>query len=225
MTLQEAITRINYALRGIDDDAPSEGSDEATYWTSVLNRKKDELFQDVTKLWQITYENRDLGTISADAIPEYTLDDDFLAPSNDPYIITLNGGRTDVPLVHPDEIDRKHHLNRAYLAGNPLTLFFANEITATDNIFGGTLYLPGYYLPDDVSSFNEDLVAPDPNWLVMSTAAEIAFNDIIYEDRSEGLNAKANNLYRLMVFKNRKGTYNNPRTIPWNVRPIRTPER
>jgi len=41
-----AISGINYALRGVDDEAPLDGTEEWDYWLSVLNRKKDELFRD-----------------------------------------------------------------------------------------------------------------------------------------------------------------------------------
>jgi len=55
MTLANFYTRVNYALRGNDDDAPAHGDEEAAYWLDTLNRKKDELYQDVTKNWRNTY--------------------------------------------------------------------------------------------------------------------------------------------------------------------------
>jgi hypothetical protein len=54
MTLSEAITRINYALRGTDDDPPTSG-DEFDYWVSLLNRKKDELYEDTSRQWSFIY--------------------------------------------------------------------------------------------------------------------------------------------------------------------------
>ena len=52
MTLTDAITRLNYILRGTDDDAPTSGTDEYTYWLDTLNRKKNELYNDTTNTWR-----------------------------------------------------------------------------------------------------------------------------------------------------------------------------
>lgn len=49
------LTRVNYALRGIDDDAPTFGSEEANYWIETLNTLKDNLYEDTTKLWRLTF--------------------------------------------------------------------------------------------------------------------------------------------------------------------------
>ncbi|MEY2666371.1 MAG: hypothetical protein RLZZ384_542, partial [Pseudomonadota bacterium] len=51
MNLNTFYTRTSYALRGIDEDPPTHGDEEAIYWLSLLNRKKDELYQDLTKNW------------------------------------------------------------------------------------------------------------------------------------------------------------------------------
>lgn len=51
MDVTTAISGISYALRGTDDDAPLVSSDEWVYWLSVLNRKKDEFYRDLTKQW------------------------------------------------------------------------------------------------------------------------------------------------------------------------------
>ena len=42
MLVSEAIVGINYALRGTEDDAPLEGTEEYTYWLHLLNKKKNE---------------------------------------------------------------------------------------------------------------------------------------------------------------------------------------
>ena len=220
MILSEAISKINYALRGIDDDAPVEGSDEYSYWVSVLNRKKDELYEDVTKRWSNVFEARSLGTISATDEPTFDLDDDFLAPSNRAYVLLSSGSRSYFPIVKPEEaVEVGRYF---YIAGqDPQTLYFSREILSDDQIVGGELFLPAYFMPDDFTNAGQTLLVPDANWLVMATAAEIAYNDIIYEDRAEGLNAKANNLYQQMIAKNRRGTWDNPRRTPTVVKRIR----
>lgn len=221
MILSEAIPLINYALRGIDDDAPVEGTDEYSYWVSTLNRKKNELYQDVTKRWAITYEKRSFGTIAASEDPSFDLDEDFLAPSNEVYVLK-DGSRTRFRLVKPEEVPE--NIRVAYIAGDdPQVLYISKEITSDESFVGGTLYVPGYYLPDDFTSPSDTLLVPDPYWLVMATAAEVAYNDIIYEDKAEGLNNKANNLYAMMVAKNRRGTFDNPRTVTTRLNRIRGP--
>lgn len=220
MTLAQAITRISYALRGLDDDAPVSGSDEYAYWLDTLNRKKDELYQDVTKRWSITYEVRSLGTITANAAPSFELDDDFLAASDSAYIITTDDQRVDVFFSKPEERDTR--IRQVFIAGgDPEVLYFTSPIVAGDSIIGGTLYLPAYWMPADLAAAGDTLPFPDPNWGVMATAAEIAFNDIIYEDKASDLNEKANALMRTMAQKNRRGTYGNSRITPTSVKRIR----
>ena len=95
-------------------------------------------------------------------------------------------------------------------------LYCTTEIKTGENIVGGTLYLPGYYLPDDLTTGADELLVPNPDWLVMATASEIAFNDIVYEDKSADINAKANALYQAMVANNRRAVFNQPITTTYN---------
>lgn len=212
--------KTSYALRGLDDDAPVSGSDEYNYWLDILNRKKDELYYDVTKNWSTSYDVRSLGFITVSSAPTYDVDDGFLAPSDTAYVIKTDGTRTDYEFIKPNE--RSTRVRSVFLANqNPVNLYFSNPIVTGEDIIGGTLYLPGYYLPADLTVDADELPFPDPNWAVAAVASEIAFADITYEDRAEALNAKANMLYSLMVKRNRRGTFKNPRTTPTVVRPIR----
>lgn len=222
MLVSEFVTAVNDALRGIDDDAPVTGSSEWNYWVRILNRKKNELYQDATKQWQETFvKDRSLGTISVSTTPSFELEEDFLAPSDYAYVVTTTGQVVEYPIVKAQE--RVRTCREVYLAGlDPLTLYFSNEIKTGESIVGGTLYMPGYYLPDDVSSANETLPFSDPYWAVLAVAAEVAGNDIVYEDKEANLTAKANNLYSLMAKKNRRGTYNNPRRSPYSTQRIRS---
>ena len=233
MNVTSFLTRTSYALRGTDEDVPTFGDDEAVYWLDLLNRKKDELYQNVTQNWRNTYEVRSIGTISASTAPAYNLPTDFLALSGDEnstdgagggvYIIKTDGNRVDVDVIRPEERDS---VNRAaYVAGSaPEKLYFTTAIVAGEDIIGGTLYAPGYYLPADLTLADDVLPFLDPNWACMAVAAEVAFNDITYEDKAADLNSKANSLFEQMVRKNRGNLHNAPRRVKWNVKRIRSPK-
>lgn len=219
MTLQNFITRVNYRLRGTDDDAPTAATDEYTYWVDTLNMKKDELYQDVAKQWSNTYQVLALGTIAASTEPTFDLDDTFLSAANKAYVIDTNNQRHPLDIIKAQE-DVDDSKQQVFVAGqDPQTLYFTKAIIAGDSLIGGTLYLPAYVMPDDVSATSATafIPIPDPNWAVLAVAAELAGNDLTYEDRAPDLNAKANNLYKLMTKKSSRGTYGNPRKTPYNM--------
>ena len=228
MLLSEALEKISYALRGLDDSAPSVGTEEGNYWVSLLNDKKNELYQDVKQNWSSIFGVESIGTISASSSLVFDLPDSFLGVAgtdfddvngSDAYIIMTDGTRRDVKIVKPSQ---RGHAQQLYISGmNPQTITFTKEILATDDIVGGELFLPAYYLPDDITLATDVLPVPNPNWLVQAVAADIAYSDIIYEDKAEGLNAKANNLYRMMTSNNRRGSNGAVRTMQYAVNRIR----
>lgn len=282
MNVNEFLAGVNYALRGTDDDAPTVGTEEATYWLSTYNRKKDELYHDPRlRLSTAFYETppnepgtvattgtttltgtdtyftdyqvgdkitvsgeteRTIATITSDTSltvtvafsntassktftrkaiiaasdQTYSVHRSFLYPSDQAYVVKTDGDRVYYDIIKPQERDRYNQ--QVYLSGqNPRLLTFTYSIASTDSIVGGTLYLPGFYLPADVSAATDLINVPDPEWGVMSTAAEVAFNDVVYEDKASDLNEKANALYRAMTGLDRAGTRKNSRNIPYNV--------
>lgn len=285
VTLLDAINRINYALRATDDDPPTFGDDEWNYWVDTLNRKKDELYEDLSKQWSDSYKpsspnepgvvstagtttltgngtyftdykagdeilvdgetSRIIDTITSDtsltvtvafsntasgknftrsiiidsSVEGYHVHRSLLSPSDKVYVQTPTE-KIYLSLIKPQEndyVNQSVHLS----GGNPQLLTFTQDILSDDQMVGGTLVIPGYYMPDDVSAQTDLIPAPDPNWLVLATAAEIAFTDIVYEDRAETLNSRANALWNQMVTKNQRGTYKNPRKVAYNNRRIR----
>lgn len=228
MLLSDALVKISYALRGLDDEAPTVGSEEANYWVSVLNTKKDELYKDTKQNWVSAYEVLNLGTITASAALSIDLPDNFTgiagddyddARGSDAYVVLTSGERTNLRAIKPSQRTSQQAF---YIAGvNPQTLNFTQEIAADDDMVGGTLYLPSYVTPDDVALANDELPVPDADWLVFATAAELAFSDLIYEDKAEALNAKANNLYRMMVANNRRQSSGSVRRMTYIVPKIR----
>lgn len=286
MNVTTALSKISYALRGTDDDAPTFGDDEAVYWLSVLNDKKDELFKDTKKKWttsfklvapnepgtvatvgttaltgtsthftdyrvgdKITVDGETVRTIAtipsdtsltvtvafsntdtsstfthtsiiATGVQEYSLHRSLILPSDQVLVTTTADSDRYYDFLHPQE--RNTTNQRVFIYDDlPKLLGFSAEITSTQDIVGGSLYVPGYYLPDDMTAATDILPFPDDKWGIMATAAEIAFNDIIYEDKADGINAKANALYAQMAQANRSGTWNNPRKVPTNVSRIR----
>lgn len=276
MDVTTAISGISYALRGTDDDAPLVGSDEWTYWLSVLNRKKDELYRDLTKQWpesflldtpvekgtvattgtttltgtgtkftdyragdKVTVDGetvRTIDTITSDTVlavtvaftntassktftretiiatgvESYSLNRSFIAPSDTVYVLDTAGKKHYFEFTKPQA--RTSLNTEVFISGvNPKVLNFS---TAPDAIVGGTLHIPGYYLPADLTAGTDLLPFSDPQWGVLAAAADIASRDITYEDRTEGLMAAANNLFDQMAIVARRATYGSPRRIP-----------
>lgn len=220
MTTTEFLQEVNDALRSIDDDAPTLGTDEANYWLRVANRLVRNLARDTTKQWNFTYNVAEIGTITVDATPTFGLGDgtgepledygQLLTPANNVYVIDTDDHRHDFDLIEPQE--KKDGRRQVYIAGKPQVLTFTEEIRTGEQIVGGTLYLPGYYLPATFGATgSSEVPVDDPDWLVLATASEIAFNDLTYEDKASDLNTKANALYSQMVKNNRRGSFGNPR--------------
>lgn len=213
MNTTQFLTEVNYSLRGTDDDAPELGTAESNYWISTANRVRRGLYKNAANLQlRSAYAVLNVGTVSANATPSFDLDDTYIGAASAPYVVDSEDRRHELSLIQPQEAEGQSMA--VYVAGiDPQVLYFANEITATENIVGGTLYLPAYSMPDDISttSATATIVVEDADWLVAATAAEIAFNDLTYEDKAEGLNAKANSLYQQMTRTNRRGVSGSPR--------------
>lgn len=276
MDVTTAISGISYALRGTDDDAPLVSSDEWTYWLSVLNRKKDELYRDLTKQWPesflldapiekgtvatagtttltgtgtrftdykagdtITVDGetaRTIDTITSDTVlsvtvaftntasaktftrqiivatgvTSYSLNRSFIAPSDDAYVL-VSGQKHYFSFTKAQA--RSPYTAEVFISGvNPKVLNFS---TAPDAIVGGTLHIPGYYLPADLTAATDLLPFSDPQWGVLAAAADIASRDITYEDRTDGLMAAANNLFEQMATAARRNTFSTPNRIPY----------
>lgn len=220
MNWDEFLAEVSYNLRGTDDDAPTVGTDDSAYWLNVFNRIKDELYSDSTKNWDSTWSTVSLGAVAASAAPTYALAATytietvdgwkFKRQSDHVYVIDTAGNKHTYKFIKPRERSLEQKVYMAGLKGK--TLYFANPILSTDTIVAGTLYLPGYFIPPDITDEEDSVVlVDDPHWAAMAVAAEVAFNDLTYEDKAPDLQAKANNLYKLMIVNNRSGTYDESR--------------
>ena len=161
------------------------------------------------------------ASVIASGIQSYSMHRTLLAPS-DYVLVSTTTQDLKYTLGKPQERDRFQ--DEVYLSGRlPQILTFYDDITSNLQIVGGTLKIPGYYVPEDLSANTDIVPVDDPFWLVYSVASELAFNDLTYEDKAPDLNAKANNLYAGMVEANRRGTNNYPRIARTNVNRITGP--
>lgn len=209
--------RVNFNLRGTDDDAPTQGGDDYPYWIDTYNRIKDEVYGNVTQRWTEGWQVLSLGTIIAATIPTFDIDPTYLGMSDVAYIIDPDGKYHEYDITDPQSRDPR--CRQVYIAGqNPKKLYFTNPIAANEVIIGGELFLPGYYLPADAVNDASVVLLPDSNWGAMKMAAELAFNDLTYEDKAPDLNAKAENMYRMMSNRNRMRGAKNPNRVKSRTR-------
>lgn len=217
MVLSELIVRINDAFRG-DETSPVAGTDEYAYWLRTANRKVSEWARDTKQNWRSNFDIVEAGTIAV-GTQAYDLDDTLLQPSD--YVIVTPTTGVDIRYTLASPQERERYTNSAYVSGrDPQILTFYDDILTGNQIVGGTLKVPGYYLPDTMAIASDVVPVDDPNWLVLATASELAFNDITYEDKYVDLNTKANALYAQMVSANRKGSSGYPRQARTAVRRI-----
>jgi len=219
MLVSSLVQEISYNLRGLDDAAPSEGSDEANYWLSLANQKKDDWAGDPNENWTSLFEERALVATIAAGDNTYNLDTDFIRLS-DSVFVTVGTNQSEFTTTEPE--NRAKNSTSVYTSGkNPKVLNFNGQISATSIYAGGTITVPGYYLPDDMTAFTDTVPVDDPHWLAMAVASEVAFNDTSYEDKAPDLLAKANELYTSMRANNRKGTSTTPKTVQTQLKKIR----
>lgn len=210
MQVSDLFTQVNSAYRGSDDDPPTSGVD-FTLWLATANRKQGEWCRDTKNNWASLWSVDTLSSSIADGTQSYDLDETLLIPS-DRVTVTVGTQLYYYTICKPEERDRFN--NAAYISGNdPKQLTFVDTIDSTSPILGGTITIGGYHVLEDLTSGGDTIFVDDPYWLVYATAAELAFNDLTYSDKSPDLNNKANALYDQMVANNRRGTSGNPRTL------------
>lgn len=220
MNVTTLFNQINAAYRGSDDNPPTTGID-FTLWLQTANRKTQEWAKDSNQTWASLFSLGTVATPIAAGTQTYALDDEAIVPS-DKVTVTVGINTYDYTVVKPQE--RNLSTKAVYLSGrHPQTLTFVDPIVAIDPIVGGTISFGAYIPPIDLVDGDSVVQVDDPYWLVYATAAELSFNDLTYSDKSSDLVTKANNLYSQMVAANRRGTADNPRTMPTRVKRILDP--
>lgn len=155
-------------------------------------------------------------SIIATAVQGYNLSRRFIFPSDEVIILATNSQEVDYTVVKPENRDTE--FRACYVAGKkPQILTFEDTITSTSQIVGGTLQVPGYYLPDPLVNETDLIPVDDTDWLIYEVAGELAFNDLTYESKSADLILRANDSYKSMSNNNRRLTAGNPSKSRTNV--------
>ena len=144
------------------------------------------------------------------AVQEYSIPRNFFVPS-DKIIVTISSGDIPYKMAKPQRRDTAG----VYISNiNPKKLTFYDDIVSANQIVGGTLKIPGYYIPTDMVA-TTDLVAVDsPEWLVIITAAELSRNDSAKSDQFSNLIGMANDLYEKMIVANINIGFGNSGEVP-----------
>lgn len=215
MTGSELLTQIYYAYRGKGASRVPAWSDEkAQTAIAIANRKKNEWATDANNRWASCFEVRDIADPISTSTFTYDLDTDFFAPSDYALVERTDGTLIEYPITIPQ---RRNTFNQSlYISGrNPKKVSFAQTIDA--GLAGGTLKIPGYYLPPDITSESDEVTIDSPEWLVYITASELARNDAAKDDQYVNLVNQANDLYRKMVDNNNGGAYLQTMTVTNNM--------
>jgi len=107
---------------------------------------------------------------------------------------------SDFSVVRADRL--KYYTSGNYCAQVGQTLKFNRTFKSTDPEFGGTIYVPGYTLPDSLVSSGDDIVVDVPEWLTTICAAEYARTNLVLQNQYPNILAEANELMKKMVENN-----------------------
>lgn len=152
--------------------------------------------------------------IIATGVQEYSLHRNFYVPSDTVTVTTTDGQDVDFSFTKP----QSRISGEVYISGrNPKMLTFYNDIEAGNQIIGGTLKVPGYFVPDDLVNATDLVSVDDPEWLVYATASELARNDPAKDDQFPTLLGMANDIYRKMINANMAIGYLQGNRIPNNM--------
>lgn len=219
MTAQELLDSVYTTYRGkAQSRTPVWGTDKANIVLSIANRKQREWATDPRNKWNSLFENRTAGTVSVSTLT-YDLDEDFNLPSDFARIIRTDDSITDYPIV---KVQQRNQFEQCfYISGRePKTISFAQAIDS--GLASGTLYVPGYFIPEAMTAATDGISVDDPNWLVYVTASELARNDPAKDDQFASLIGMANELYRKMSDANNDTGFLQPNNIVNNMPQIVT---
>lgn len=153
-------------------------------------------------------------TIIKTGVKEYSLHRNFFVPS-DTVTVRLTGQDLYYSFAKPQARENAD----VYISGlNPRKVTFYNDIPT--QAVGGSLLVPGHYLPNPLVNATDTIEIPDENWLIYATAAELCRNDPAKDTEFANLIGMANDLYRKMVAANNNVGFLQDNQIPVNIQQI-----
>ena len=193
---------------------PAWGTEKANTALSIANRKQREWATDPNNRWASLFEVRDVSPVIATNTPTYDLDDDFMFPSDYAMVTRTSGSLSQYPIITPQR--RNLYEQGLYISGrSPKQVTFSQTIDT--GLSGGTLAIPGYYMPADMVNASDTVAVDSPEWLIYITASELARNDAAKDDQYVNLVNQANDLYRKMIDNNNGGAFLQPFNIANNM--------
>lgn len=193
MLASDFLNEVYVKYRGkIASRTPAWGSDKAIVAIGIANSKKNEWATDPRNKWDSLFDIVSMGTIST-GTSTYDLDDSFFMASDYAKVVLTNGEYVEYPIVKPQQRNLSSGQSLYIHGSDPRKITFTQTID--DSLDGGTLYIPGYYIPADMTLSTSVVPVDNPQWLVYVTAAELARNDPAKDDQYPTLLGTANDLY------------------------------
>lgn len=144
--------------------------------------------------WNSLYDPAfQIGTVSA--TDTFDLDDDIrvISKQQGDFVRIVHSGSTqytDYDVIDADKLKDYPYGN--YVAQVGRTLKFNSAFASSSQQYGGTIYVPAYLYPEEISGDNDEVPVDDPNWLALSVAADYVRNDITRKDLRADLVNEAN---------------------------------
>lgn len=178
----------------------------STKWLKILaigNFYIDQWSNESGVDWNDLYDPAYLvGTITATNTID--LDDDVRKISQQPgdsvRVVTTAGQTTEYEFVNANRL--YEYDTGFYVTKVGRTLRFNKAFKTTDPQFGAKLYIPAYLYPDKLVNESDEVPVPDPNWLVLITAAEYVRSDITRQNQYPNLIGEANEAMKRMIEDN-----------------------
>lgn len=171
---------------------------------AIANNQID-LWQNTPNVdWNSLYDKTySLGTVTA--TDTFTLGDDVrkISDALGDYvqIKTADGNTTNFDVVSADSLKRYVNGSRV-CAQIGRSLVFPQAFTASDPLYGGTIYAPIYRYAEPLVNASDDVPVDIAQWLVLMTAAEYVRNDNTKLNQYPNLVRQANDLLTRMIDDN-----------------------
>lgn len=187
MTLAEAIKK-TYLMTDRKSTAPSTAKSDTI--TALLNFYKDVWADEPGVQWESLREVLDIGTVTA--TDSFELDDvgKISKRDGDHVTITHTDGRKSYYSIVPSTKLRDGH-DESVCAVQGGSLVFEKAFTATSPQFGGTISIPQYTTPPDMTKATDVIPVDNPYYIIYRAAAEYVSNDVTKSYRAPDFIAQA----------------------------------